>query len=133
MRDIGGLKGNNANKAPEYCSQFRLGDGIGLSYRPASLCSLAGLYDNPMSKSTLSPQSGIMNLATGFFLSKLYLPILWFALNNKHAFFLVQVRCMGDSGYVNGANAFFSCRLYPFFSQPTRHCLAPTCHLSNHK
>ncbi len=37
---------------------------IGLSYQPASLCSLAGRYDNPMPKSTLSPQSGTMNLAT---------------------------------------------------------------------
>jgi len=26
--------------------------GIGLSYRPANLCSLAGLYDNPMPDST---------------------------------------------------------------------------------
>jgi hypothetical protein len=37
--------------------------GLGLSYRPASL--MAGRYDNPMSKSTLSPQSGTKNLATG--------------------------------------------------------------------
>jgi hypothetical protein len=37
----------------------------GLSYRPASLCSQAGLYDNSMPESTLSPQSGTMNLATG--------------------------------------------------------------------
>jgi hypothetical protein len=29
--------------------------GIELSYRPASLCSLAGLYDNPMPELTLSP------------------------------------------------------------------------------
>ncbi len=28
---------------------------IGLSYRPVSLCSLAGRYDNPMPESTLSP------------------------------------------------------------------------------
>jgi hypothetical protein len=39
--------------------------GIGLTYRPASICSLTGQYDNPMSKSTLSPQSGTMNLASG--------------------------------------------------------------------
>jgi hypothetical protein len=39
--------------------------GIGLSYRPASLCSLAGRYDNPMLESTLSPQSGTVNLASG--------------------------------------------------------------------
>jgi hypothetical protein len=39
--------------------------GIGLSNRPASLCSLAGRYDNPMPELTLSPQSGTMNLATG--------------------------------------------------------------------
>ncbi len=40
---------------------------IWLSYRPASLCSLAvfaDLYDNPMPESTLSPQSWTMNLAT---------------------------------------------------------------------
>ncbi len=29
--------------------------GIGLSYRPASLCSLAGRYDNHMPESTISP------------------------------------------------------------------------------
>ncbi len=29
--------------------------GIGLSYWPASLCSLAGRYENPMPQSTLSP------------------------------------------------------------------------------
>ncbi len=34
--------------------------GIGLTYRPASL---AGRYYNPMPESTLSPQSGTMNLA----------------------------------------------------------------------
>jgi hypothetical protein len=39
--------------------------GIGLSYRPASLCSLAGRYVNPMPESTLSHQSGTTNLATG--------------------------------------------------------------------
>ncbi len=37
----------------------------GLWYQPASLCSLAGRYDNPMPKSTFSTQSGTMNLATG--------------------------------------------------------------------
>jgi hypothetical protein len=31
--------------------------GIGMSYRPASLCSLAGRYDNRMPDSTLSPAS----------------------------------------------------------------------------
>ncbi len=36
--------------------------GIGLSDRPASLCSLAGQYDNPMQESTISPQSGTKNL-----------------------------------------------------------------------
>ncbi len=40
--------------------------GIGLSNRPASLCNLAGRYDNPMPESTLSSQSGTMNLATAF-------------------------------------------------------------------
>jgi hypothetical protein len=39
--------------------------GIGMLYRPASLCSLAGRYDNPLSESTISPQSGTKNLATG--------------------------------------------------------------------
>ncbi len=37
----------------------------GLSYRPASPCSLAGRYENPMPLSTLYPQSGTKNLATG--------------------------------------------------------------------
>ncbi len=51
------------------CSQIPspwIGDivnsGKGLSYRPASLGSLVGWYDNPMPESTLSPQSGTMNL-----------------------------------------------------------------------
>ncbi len=56
-----------------YCSQIHspwLGDkvdsGIGLSYRPASLCSqLAGRYDNPLPESTIFSQSGTMNLTTG--------------------------------------------------------------------
>ncbi len=38
--------------------------GIGLSYRSASLCSLAGWYENPLPESTLSLQSGTMNMAT---------------------------------------------------------------------
>jgi hypothetical protein len=52
------------------CSQIHsplIGDkvdsGIGLSYRPVSLCSLSGRYDNTMPESTLSPQSKTMNLA----------------------------------------------------------------------
>jgi hypothetical protein len=32
----------------------KVDSGIGLSYRPASLCSLAGLYDNPMPESTMN-------------------------------------------------------------------------------
>jgi hypothetical protein len=32
--------------------------GIGLSFRPAILCSLTGRYDNQMTLSTLSPQAG---------------------------------------------------------------------------
>jgi hypothetical protein len=36
-----------------------------LGYTIYSLCSLAGRYDNPMPESTLSPQSGTMNLTTG--------------------------------------------------------------------
>ncbi len=39
--------------------------GIRFSYRPASLCSLAGRYDNLMLKSTLSPKPGTKNLVTG--------------------------------------------------------------------
>ncbi len=38
--------------------------GIGLSYRLARLCTLASRYDNLLPESTLSPQSGTMNLAT---------------------------------------------------------------------
>jgi hypothetical protein len=39
--------------------------GIGLSYRPASLCNpLAGRYNNPMPELILSPPSVTMNLAT---------------------------------------------------------------------
>ncbi len=38
--------------------------GTGLSFRPANLYSLAGRCDNPMPGSTLSSQSGTMNLAT---------------------------------------------------------------------
>jgi hypothetical protein len=62
--------GDNKN-CSETCPEFivpkwvdKVDSGIGLSYRPASLCSLAGRCDNPMSESTLSPQSGTMNLAT---------------------------------------------------------------------
>jgi hypothetical protein len=47
--------------------EYIFDSGIGLSYRPASLCSLAGRYDNPVPELTLSPQSGTMNLSTGFF------------------------------------------------------------------
>ncbi len=44
--------------------------GLGLSYRPASLCSLTGRYDNPMPESTLSPavsdyEFGYCSLARG--------------------------------------------------------------------
>jgi hypothetical protein len=41
----------------------KVDSGIGLSYRQANLCSLAGRYDNPMPKSTLSPLSGSMHFA----------------------------------------------------------------------
>ncbi len=58
-------------KANAFSSQIHsplLGDivdsGLGLSYRPACLCSLAGRYDSPMPESTLSPQSRTMDLAT---------------------------------------------------------------------
>ncbi len=54
------------------CSQIHspwIGDiadsGIGLSYRPSSLNSLASRYDSPMPESTLYLESGTMNLATG--------------------------------------------------------------------
>ncbi len=35
--------------------------GIGLSYRPLSLGSLVGRYDNPMPELTLSPSQGLRN------------------------------------------------------------------------
>jgi hypothetical protein len=41
-----------------------LASGIGLSYKPASLYSLAGRHDKPMPESTISPQSGTKNKAT---------------------------------------------------------------------
>jgi hypothetical protein len=48
-----------------------LDSGIGLSYRPDSLCSpAAGRYNNPMPESTISPRTGNKNLATGFMFSK---------------------------------------------------------------
>jgi hypothetical protein len=37
--------------------------GMGLTYRPANPCSLAGRYDNPMPELTLSPQSESMSSA----------------------------------------------------------------------
>jgi hypothetical protein len=44
----------------------KVDSGLRLSYWPASLCSLAGRYDSPLQQeSTLSPQLGTMNLATG--------------------------------------------------------------------
>ncbi len=43
----------------------KVNSGIGLSYRPASLCSLAGRCDNLMPELTSSPQSGTMNSGTG--------------------------------------------------------------------
>ncbi len=39
---------------------------IGLSYRPASLCSLAGRFGNLSPELTLSPQSVTINLATSY-------------------------------------------------------------------
>jgi hypothetical protein len=33
--------------------------GIGLSYRPSSLCSILGRYDSPMPESTISPSQGL--------------------------------------------------------------------------
>jgi hypothetical protein len=57
----------------QICSQIHspgLGDivdyGKGLSYRPASLCSLAGRYDNPMPELPLYPPSGSPNLVTEY-------------------------------------------------------------------
>ncbi len=43
----------------------KVDSGTGLSYRPASPCSLPGRYDNLMPESNLSPQLGSMNSATG--------------------------------------------------------------------
>jgi hypothetical protein len=40
----------------------KVDSNIGMSYRPASLCRLPGRYNNPMPESTLSSQSGTMNL-----------------------------------------------------------------------
>ncbi len=48
---------------PEW--EYIVDSGIGLSYRPASLCSLADRLDNPMPESTLSAKSGTKNLAPG--------------------------------------------------------------------
>jgi hypothetical protein len=50
---------------PEWGGGDTVKSVIGLSYQPASLCSLAGRYDNPMPESPLSPLSGTMNFATG--------------------------------------------------------------------
>ncbi len=50
----------------------KVNSGIGLSYWPASPCSLAGGYDNPMPELTLSPQSGSMSSATEITLRKEY-------------------------------------------------------------
>jgi hypothetical protein len=36
-----------------------VGSGIGLSYRPSSLCSLAGRYDNPMPELIFPPSQGL--------------------------------------------------------------------------
>ncbi len=38
---------------------------LGLSYRPAILCSLTGRYDNPMPEGRLYPPPGTKNLSTG--------------------------------------------------------------------
>jgi hypothetical protein len=51
---------------PDWGDKDKVDSGIGLSWRPARLHRLAGWYDNPMQKSTMSPQSGTMNLATEF-------------------------------------------------------------------
>jgi hypothetical protein len=42
----------------------KVDSGKGLQYRPISLCSPVGRYDNPMPESILFPESGTMNLAT---------------------------------------------------------------------
>ncbi len=47
----------------------KVNSGTGLSYRPASLCSLTGLYENPMPESTLAPQLETMNLDTALLIS----------------------------------------------------------------
>jgi hypothetical protein len=63
------LSNNTTKKRGQILSPC-LGDivdsGIGLSFRlPA--CSLAGRYVNPMSESTISPQTGTKNFTTGFY------------------------------------------------------------------
>jgi hypothetical protein len=47
--------------------------GIGYSYRPARLHRLAGRYDHPKPESTISPQSGTKNLASGFYVINAHL------------------------------------------------------------
>ncbi len=55
---------NEAKAAPLSVAKFIVPDSrIGLSCRPASLCSLADRCDNPMPESTLYLQSGTMKLA----------------------------------------------------------------------
>jgi hypothetical protein len=46
---------------------YKVDCGIGLSYWPASICSLAGRYDYPMPQWTLSPQSWTKNWASGVY------------------------------------------------------------------
>jgi hypothetical protein len=41
---------------------YKVDYDIGLSYLPASLCCLAGRYDNPVPYSTLSPQELVLRI-----------------------------------------------------------------------
>ncbi len=71
----------------------------GLSYWPTRLHWLAGRYDNPMPESTIFPQSGTRNSASG-----------------QNIFC-----CMAfDNAYQPTEQMYFVCRLYP--SPPNRHC-----------
>jgi hypothetical protein len=54
-----------SKRSGQILSPWLVDSGIWMLYRPASLCRLEGRYDNPLPESTISPQSGTKNLATG--------------------------------------------------------------------
>jgi hypothetical protein len=78
----------------------KVDSGKWLSYRPAWLHRLAGQYDNPMTESTLSLQSGTITLATG---------LVWCSLaglSDIHPY--AGVNYIPHSGIVNLANGLWS-------------------------